>query len=59
MATFGASAGANPMNHEWGSPVPPSSAVPDLPAVVHARDLGPGRELTAERTLDRLRPSPR
>ena len=29
----GASAGAKPMNHEWGSPVPPSCAVPDLPAV--------------------------
>src|SRR4051812_8087993 len=34
MAIFGFSAGAKPMNHEWGSPVPPSSAVPDLPAVV-------------------------
>ena len=34
IAIVGASAGAKPMNHEWGSPLPPSSAVPDLPAVV-------------------------
>src|SRR4029079_17598880 len=34
IATCGFSAGAKPMNHEWGSPEPPSSAVPDLPAVV-------------------------
>ncbi len=41
MATLGASAGAKPMNHECGSPVPPSSAVPDLPAVVTPGTLAP------------------
>ena len=35
------SAGANPMNHECGSPVPPSSAVPDLPAVVTPGTFAP------------------
>ncbi len=44
----GASAGANPMNHECGSPLPPSSAVPDFPAVVTPGTLAPGRELPAE-----------
>ena len=37
----GSAAGANPMNHECGSPVPPSSAVPDLPAVVMPGTLAP------------------
>ena len=41
MATRGSSAGAKPMNHECGSPVPPSSAVPDLPAVVTPGTLAP------------------
>ena len=41
MAIFGASAGAKPMNQECGSPVPPSSAVPDLPAVVTPGTLAP------------------
>ena len=41
MATVGFSAGANPMNQECGSPEPPSSAVPDLPAVVTPLTLAP------------------
>ena len=43
IAICGFSAGANPMNHECGSPSPPSSAVPDLPAVVMPGDLGARR----------------
>ena len=38
--------------------VPPSSAVPDLPAVDDARDLGAGREQPAERRPRPPRPSP-
>ena len=54
MATRGASAGAKPMNHECGSPVPPSSAVPGLAGGRHAGDGGAGREPLAEVALDRL-----
>ena len=41
IATCGSSAGAKPMNHECGSPVPPSSAVPDLPATVRPLTWAP------------------
>jgi hypothetical protein len=41
IATRGASAGAKPMNQECGSPDPPSSAVPDLPAVVTPGTFAP------------------
>ena len=41
------------MNHECGSPVPPSSAVPDLPAVGTPGTFAPRRELPADRALDR------
>ena len=45
MTTRGASAGANPMNHECGSPVPTELGRPGLAGGRDARDLGPGREL--------------
>ena len=67
IATFGAFAGAKPMNHECGSPVPPSSAVPDLPAVVtpgtlapvvYCRPSGPSTALTiAALIASRVRPA--
>ena len=58
IATRGCSAGAKPMNHECGSPEPPSSAVPDLPAVVTPGTFAP-RVNAGRGRLPRPRSSPR
>ena len=54
IATVGLSTGAKPMNHECGSPLPPSSAVPDLPAVGTPRTFAPAVNCWPSVALDRL-----